>query len=140
VPESPVGVGIDIEHIGRFSHLGESALRRGAARWLSQDEREWCALQANWHEALLVVLSCKEAVYKAWPTAGGAHEARLVMRGSAALGRATTDRFAPVRLDAGWRRTGDSIVTLAIAARGDGAGELLEDLLDTARNAAAHLP
>jgi phosphopantetheinyl transferase (holo-ACP synthase) len=132
-----IGVGIDIEQPGRFSHLGESMLRRAAARWLSQDERQWCALQPCCDEAMIVVLSCKEAMYKAWPRPGGAHEVDLAMRGSAAAGRATCDRFAQVRLEAAWRRAGDNIVTLAVAARGHEAGELLECFLADAADTVA---
>jgi 4'-phosphopantetheinyl transferase EntD len=135
-----IGVGIDIEQLGGYSHLGDALLQRAAARWLSQRERQWCALQASCHEAMLVVLSCKEAVYKAWPRPGGAHEVGLAVRGSTAAGRASCDRFAPVRLEAAWRRSGDKIVTLAIAARGDEAGELLECFLADAGDAVARLP
>lgn len=127
-----LGVGIDIEHRAGFAHLGEPVLRRAAARWLTPEERAWCALQASCHEAMLVVLSCKEAVYKAWPGVGGAHEVRLAIRGSTAMGRATADRCAPVRLEAAWRSSGGTIVTLAVAGRLNEAGGLLECLLDDA--------
>ena len=133
-----IGVGIDIEHPARFSHLGEPVLRRAAARWLSPDERAWCALQTSCHEAMLVVLSCKEALYKAWPGIGVAHELRLAIRGSTARGRAAADRCAPVRLEAAWRGSGGTIVTLAVAGRFDEADGLLECLLDeSARRLAA---
>jgi phosphopantetheinyl transferase (holo-ACP synthase) len=132
IPSEVLGVGIDVEQLEQFSHLDESMLRRAAARWLSAGERRWCASQKSYREAILVVLSCKEALYKAWATPGGAHELMLAMRGSTASGRATSDRFAPVQLEAAWEVSRDSIVTLAVAGFAGEAGSLLECFLDGA--------
>jgi phosphopantetheine--protein transferase-like protein len=132
IPSGVLGIGIDVERLEQFSHLDESMLRRAAARWLSAGERRWCASQRSYREAILVVLSCKEAVYKAWATPGGAHELILAMRGSTASGRATSDRFAPVRLEAAWEVSRDSILTLAVAAFAGEAGSVLECFLDGA--------
>ena len=117
-PEA-LGVGIDLEDGGRFGHLGEAALRHAAERWLTADERAWCARQASLAEALVIVLSCKEAVFKACPWGRTVHDLALdELEGSAAGGRAVA-RQPSVRVEVRWTRWREQILTVAVALDAD---------------------
>ena len=120
----PIGVGIDVEERGRFGHLREPALRHAAERWLTPDERAWCARQDSLSEALVVVLSCKEAVFKAWPGGPQIHHLALdQLEGSAVAGRALA-RQPSVRIEVRWMRRGAQVLALAVALDADLAQRL----------------
>jgi phosphopantetheinyl transferase (holo-ACP synthase) len=120
-----LGVGIDLAEQGAFSRLDDASIRRAAARWLRPDERAWCVAQPLFREAMVIVLSCKEAMYKAWDASGEAHELSLTMHRRGA--RAATDGIGP-EVVASWGVTNGSILTFAVAARAGWAGHLLATL------------
>jgi phosphopantetheinyl transferase (holo-ACP synthase) len=122
-----LGVGIDLAEQSAFSHLGDASIRRAADRWLWPDERAWCAAQPSLREAMVIVLSCKEAVYKAWGASGEVHELSLTMHGGGARGRAVTVGIDP-EVAALWAVSNGSILSLA-AAPAERAWELLERIL-----------
>jgi hypothetical protein len=74
---------------------------------------------------MVVVLSCKEAVYKAWSASGEVHELSLTMHGRGARGRAVTVGIDP-EVVALWEVSSGSILSLAVAAPAEWAWELLE--------------
>lgn len=113
---SLLGVGIDLAERCTFSHLDDASIRRAAGRWLRPDERAWCAAQASFREAMVIVLSCKEAVYKASEAPGGAHELSLTMHGCAVSGWAVRHGLHPEMVVASWKVSGGSVLTLAVAA------------------------
>ena len=124
-----LGVGIDLAEQSAFSHLGDASIRRAADRWLRPAEREWCAAQPSLREAMVVVLSCKEAVYKAWSASGEVHELSLSMHCCVGgRGRAVTVGIDP-QVAALWVVSDGSILSLATAAPAEWAWELLERML-----------
>jgi phosphopantetheinyl transferase len=127
-PAALVGVGIDLAEQSAFSHLGDASIRRAADRWLRPDERAWCAAQPSLREAMVIVFSCKEAVYKAWGASGEVHELSLTMHGGAARGRAVAVGIEP-GVVALWEVSNGSILSLAAAAPAEWAWELLERIL-----------
>lgn len=129
------GVGMDLAEQCAFSHLDDASIRRAAGRWLRPDERAWCAAQASFREAMVIVLSCKEAVYKAWDASGGAHELSLTMHGCAVSGWAVRDGIHPEMVVASWEVSGGSILTLAVAAPAECGWHLLERILSERRSA-----
>jgi phosphopantetheinyl transferase (holo-ACP synthase) len=120
-----LGVGIDLAEQGAFGHLDDASIRRAAGRWLRPDERAWCVAQPSFREAMVIVLSCKEAMYKAWDASGEAHELSLTMHRRGA--RAATDGIGP-EVVASWGVTNGSILTFAVAAKVGWAGHLLATL------------
>ncbi len=126
---SLLGVGIDLAEQCAFSHLDDASIRRAATRWLRPDERAWCAAQASFREAMVIVLSCKEAVYKAWDVPGGAHELSLTMHGCAVSGWAVRPGIHPEMVVASWEVSGGSILTFAVAAPADCGWHLAERIL-----------
>jgi phosphopantetheinyl transferase (holo-ACP synthase) len=123
-----LGVGIDLAEQSAFSHLDDASIRRAAVRWLGPDERVWCAAQRSFREAMVIVLSCKEAMYKAWNASGEVHELSLTMHRCGA--RAATDGIGP-EVVASWQVTNGSILTFAVAATAGWAEHLLA-ILDSA--------
>ncbi len=115
-PASLLGVGIDLAERSTFGHLDDRSIRRAAARWLRPGERAWCAAQPSFREGLVVVLSCKEALYKAWGDSGQAHELELSMYGREASGWAVRAGRCPARVVALWRVSRGSILAVAAAA------------------------
>jgi phosphopantetheinyl transferase (holo-ACP synthase) len=116
----PLGVGIDLEQRDRFVHLSEPALRRAAERWLTADERAWCGRHGSLAEPLVIVLSCKEAVFKAWPAGRTVHQVTLdALEGSAAGGRAVSRQ--PVQVEVRWMRWREHVLTLAVASDANSA-------------------
>jgi phosphopantetheinyl transferase (holo-ACP synthase) len=106
---------MDVERRDLFAHLDDGALRRATDRWMTGYERAWCARQRSRPEALAVLLSCKEAVYKAWPDAGAVHHVSLEpLEGSPANGQARAGRH-PVVIGVTWERWRDQVVALAMA-------------------------
>ena len=114
---APLGIGLDVEEYGAWRHLGPAALERAAERWLTADERLWCRAQPSLAEALVVVLSCKEAVFKAWAGCGSAPDVALTLRGSPDRGRARAGH-PPVVVDVEWNRWDGRVVALAVAVAG----------------------
>jgi hypothetical protein len=123
-----LGVGIDLAEQSAFSHLDDASIRRAAARWLRPDERAWCAAQPSFREAMLIVLSCKEAAYKASGASGEVHELSLMMQGRGSRGRAVTEGVDP-GVVALWEVSQGSILALAVAAPAVWAWLLLERIL-----------
>jgi hypothetical protein len=128
-PSAPLGVGLDLTEQRAFSHLDDASIRRAASRWLGLDEHAWCAEQASFREAMVIVLSCKEAAYKAWNAPGGAHELSLTMHGSGVSGWAVRDDVHPEMVVASWEVSGGLILTLAVAAPAECGWQLLERIL-----------
>ena len=131
----PLGVGMDLAEQGAFSHLDDASIRRAGGRWLRPDERVWCAAQASFREAMVIVLSCKEAVYKAWVAPGGAHELSLTMHGCAVSGWAVKDGIPPEMVLASWEVSGGAILTFAVAAPAERGWHLLERILSERHSA-----
>lgn len=124
-----LGVGIDLAEQSALSHLGDGSIRRAADRWLRPAERAWCAAQPSFREAMVTVLSCKEAVYKAWNASGEVHELSLSMhRCVGDRGRAVTVGIDP-QVAALWVVSNGSVLSLAAAAPAEWAWELLERIL-----------
>jgi hypothetical protein len=123
------GVGIDIAERSTYGHLGEASVRRLADRWLRPPERAWCAGQPSFREAVVIVLSCKESMYKAWGESGEVHELPLAMQGHGPAGWAVGTSSGPVRVVASWQVVEDSILTLAVAAPAGAARDLLARIL-----------
>jgi phosphopantetheinyl transferase (holo-ACP synthase) len=123
-----LGVGIDLAEQSAFSHLDEASIRQAADRWLRPDEHAWCATQPSFREAMVIVLSCKEAVYKAWSASGEVHELSLTMQGHGAKGRAVAVGIEP-QVVALWEVSNGSILSLAAAAPPEWAWGLLERIL-----------
>jgi hypothetical protein len=114
--DSRLGVGIDLAERRTFSHLAGPAIRRAAARWLGPPERAWCAAQPSFREAVVTVLSCKEAVYKAWGASGQTHELSLTMHGRGTSGWAVKAGHGPGQVVASWTVAEGSILAVAVAA------------------------
>lgn len=122
------GVGIDLAERSTYGHLSPSSVRRLADRWLRPEERAWCAAQPSFREAVVIVLSCKEAVYKAWGRWGVVPEVSLAMEGHGAGGWAVGSDPAPIQVMACWQVGEASILALAVAAPAGAARDLLERL------------
>jgi len=128
-PNGWLGVGLDVEQVSGLGRFDEASVLRAGRRWLRPAERAWCAAQPSFREAMIVALSCKEAVYKSLPSARPAHEIALTMHGSAAAGWARSRAFAPLRIAVRWRTSKDRIVALAVTANGLEARRILGLLL-----------
>jgi len=129
MPAEWLGMGIDVEEVGGLSRFDEASVLKAGSRWLRPGERSWCTAQPSFREAMVVALSCKEAVYKSLPTHGPARQVALTMRGSTAAGWARSETFAPLRIEVSWRTSNDRIVALAVAAEVPEARRPLERLL-----------
>jgi phosphopantetheinyl transferase (holo-ACP synthase) len=115
---SILGVGLDMEERAAFRRLDDASVERAARRWLTDKEREWCATQDSFADALLVVLSCKEAVFKAFRQGRAAHQVRLAVEGCCARGQGWAEQSAvPIRVV--WHRWRRQVVALAVATTGD---------------------
>jgi hypothetical protein len=111
---SVVGVGIDLEERGAFARFRHGVLQHAARRWLSPLERDWCASQAEFAEAVLVVLCCKEAVFKTGIPASMGDQASLALAGSCSRGAGLAwYPAAVVRVE--WCAWRDRVVALALA-------------------------
>ncbi|HEX2220166.1 MAG TPA: 4'-phosphopantetheinyl transferase superfamily protein [Gemmatimonadales bacterium] len=130
-PEAP-GIGIDLAEPGAFDHLHAATVARAARRWLTPRERAWCAGQPSFRHAMVVALSCKEAVYKASRGLVPVHEVRLRMKGDWPSGwaRAEAGPAAPVTVR--WDASGGRVLTVAAAGPEDRAHVLL-DCIDRER-------
>jgi phosphopantetheinyl transferase (holo-ACP synthase) len=134
----PLGVGIDLEQRDRFVHLSEPALRHAAERWLTADERAWCGRQGPLAEPLVIVLSCKEAVFKAWPVGRTVHQVTLdALEGSAVGGRAVSRQ--PVQVEVRWMTWRQHVLTLAVAIEANSAPRPAESPGKRRRAPASHL-
>lgn len=121
-------MGIDLAERTTFSHLDDGAIRRAADRWLRPGELTWCAAQPSLREALVTVLSCKEAVFKAFSPAPDSHGLALTMHGGGKSGWAALDGIEPGLVAASWEISGASILTLAVASPSGRARDLLGGL------------
>lgn len=124
-----LGVGIDLAERTTFAHLGEAAIWRAAGRWLRLRERVWCAAQPSLREAVVIVLSCKEAAYKAGAGAVAAHELSLAMQGHGTAGRAVLRGPRAAQVVVSWELCEGSVRAFAVAARGGAARGLAERVL-----------
>jgi phosphopantetheinyl transferase (holo-ACP synthase) len=127
-----LGVGMDLAEQSAFSHLDDASIRRAADRWLQPDERAWCDAQPSFREAMVVVLSCREAAYKAWGATGEILELSLAMHHRRARARVVTDGTGP-EVVVSWEVVNGSILTLAVAAPAGRAGRLLERVVSASR-------
>jgi 4'-phosphopantetheinyl transferase EntD len=114
---SILGVGLDMEECAAFRRLDGVSVEQAARRWLTRKERDWCAKQDSFADAVLVVLSCKEAVFKAWTQDRAAHQVRLALSGSCAEGQGWAEQ-SPVAITVGWRRWRQQVVVLAVVTTG----------------------
>jgi 4'-phosphopantetheinyl transferase EntD len=112
-----LGVGIDMEDRAAFARLGGAAVELAALRWLTTEERHWCRAQDSLAEALLVVLCCKEAVFKASNQRGAPQQVRLTLTGSCSRGRGWA-RQSAVPVTVRWGRWRHQVVALAMATPG----------------------
>ncbi|MBA3318075.1 MAG: 4'-phosphopantetheinyl transferase superfamily protein [Gemmatimonadales bacterium] len=124
-------MGIDIAERHTFSHLDQASIRRAAARWLRPHERAWCAAQPSFREALVVVLSCREAMYKAWGVSGQAHQTRVLMHGRWGSGWAERAGLHTPTVVASYLVSGASILTVAVAAPAGYARHMLDRIIET---------
>ena len=108
------GVGIDIADPHTFEHLPPTAIERAARRWLSPEERGWCAQQPSFRLALVTVLSCKESVCKATGGRTSVGEATIIMQGAWPKGRARAAGHDAVAL---WWEVGSGHI-LTVGVRG----------------------
>jgi phosphopantetheine--protein transferase-like protein len=122
---SILGVGLDMEEYAAFRRLDDASVERAARRWLTDRERDWCATQDSFADALLVVLSCKEAVFKASSQGRAAHQVRLAVAGCCAMGGGWAEQSGSVPIRVVWRRWRKQVVALAIAT-----AESTEDVFD----------
>jgi hypothetical protein len=121
-------VGIDLAERATFSHLDDGAIRRAADRWLRPGELAWCAARPSLREALVTVLSCKEAVFKAFSPAPDSHGLALTMHGGGSSGWAALDGIEPGLVAASWEVSGASILALAVTSPSGRARDLLGGL------------
>ena len=112
-----LGVGIDIEEREALARFGPDGARRAAERWLDGAERSWCDSQDAPDEAVVLVLCCREAVFKAWSGGRAVHDVRVRLEGTPARGRGSADQAGvPVRVE--WRMLSGRFVAVAVAAEG----------------------
>jgi hypothetical protein len=121
-------VGIDLAELATFSHLDDRAIRHAADRWLRPAERAWCAGRPSFGEALVTVLSCKEAVYKALFGAPDSYELSLTMHGEGSSGGAALEGVEPRLVTVAWEARGASILAIAVASPSGRAPELIARL------------
>jgi hypothetical protein len=113
--------------------MDEMAIRRAAERWLRPRERAWCATQPSLREALVTVLTCKEAAFKAFSSAPVAHDLSLTMHGSRRSGWVALDGVEPDLVAASWQVSEASILGLAVASPSGRARRLLRELASELR-------
>lgn len=125
------GVGVDLADRDTYGHLDEASVRRAAGRWLRPQERAWCAAQPSFREAFIIVLSCKEAMYKARSGSGEVHDISLSIQGDGTAGCAVWNTPEGVPVMASWQAVDMSILALAVAAPAAAARDLLERIRAT---------
>ena len=103
-----------MEESAAFRRLDEASVERAARRWLTDKERDWCATQDSFPDALLVDLSCKEAVFKASSQGRAAHQVHLAVAGCCARGEGWAEQSA-VSIRVVWRLWRNQVVALATA-------------------------
>lgn len=130
---------MDLAERSAFGHLDDAAIRRAADRWLRPHERAWCAAQPSFREGMVVVLSCKEAVYKAGRSPA-AHEASLTMHRHGASGWAVGDDTQSDHVAVWWEISDRSILALAVAAPAAWRWQLLQRILEPRHSGAAPGP
>ena len=111
-----LGVGIDLAERSTFARLPEAWVRQAAGRWLTAGERRWCAAQGSFREAVVVVLCCKEAAYKAWNGTAGPWTVSLGLRSATGVGGSAAATSGDIRIEIDWKVSPDLIVALARAA------------------------
>jgi hypothetical protein len=116
------GVGIDAAERSLFGQLPPHWIHHAARRWLTPGERRWCADQPCFREALVVVLCCKEAVWKA--VAGRSSVWDLELRLAGRLDQGGTARWVGGggAIEAQWRLSDTLVLALASEA-GRSAGQ-----------------
>lgn len=129
IASTSLGVGIDLEDLDAVDHLSPSTLRRAAARWLRAHERAWCESQVSFRSSLVVVLCCKEAVFKASRGTCPTHQISLSLRGRLEAGRATWDEMASVTIHVGWHIARGTVLALAAGQQRGAPAASLERLL-----------
>jgi phosphopantetheinyl transferase (holo-ACP synthase) len=122
---------MDLAEQRHFSHLDDASIRRAADRWLWPHERAWCAAQPSFREAMIIVLSCKEAMYKAWGASGEFHQLSLTMQHCGARWRAVKAGSGP-EVVASWEVVNGSILTFAVAGPTGWSWRLLDRILGSA--------
>jgi hypothetical protein len=110
-----LGVGIDIEEAAVLNRFDEPAVRRAAERLLSTREWAWCRRQPSLRRAFTIVISCREAIFKAWRDGPTVAALEVRMMGGPLAGHAEWSGPGPVRVRAAWRLRGSAVVALAVA-------------------------
>lgn len=110
------GVGIDIEQLTVLDRFDGLAIARATARWLSPAERAWCTNQSSAARALLIVVCCREAVFKATRGARPAHELALRLDGDLAGGRGGWYDGRRLGVEVEWWAVEGRLLALAMAA------------------------
>lgn len=129
ITSNTLGVGIDLEELDAVDHLSPSTVRRAAARWLRAHERAWCESQVSFRSSLVVVLCCKEAVFKASRGTCPAHQISLSMGGTLEAGGAMWDQTASVTIHVAWLIARGTVLALAAGQQRGAPAVLLEQLL-----------
>jgi 4'-phosphopantetheinyl transferase superfamily protein len=120
------GLGIDLVDPHTFEHLPPTAIERAARRWLSPEERAWCAEQPCFRLAMVTVLSCKESVCKATGGRTSVAEATIIMQGAWPKGRARAAGHDTVAL--WWEAGSGHILTIGLRRVVEARG-LLEHIM-----------
>jgi hypothetical protein len=109
------GVGIDIEEPAALDRFDEAAVRRAAERLLSPREWAWCRRQPSLRRAFTIVISCREAVFKACRDAPAVAAVQLRMAGGPLAGHAAWNGPESIGARVAWRLRRGVVVALAVA-------------------------
>jgi phosphopantetheinyl transferase (holo-ACP synthase) len=120
------GVGIDLQDFHVVDHLSPTILCRAAIRWLEAGELAWCESQISFRSSLLIVLCCKEAVFKASRGPCLPHQISLNLQGGLSAGQATWNEAGSPTIHAAWRSMGKSVLALAAGERFGAPASLLQ--------------
>jgi hypothetical protein len=132
-------VGIDVAEPNAFERLDTIAIERAARRWLSPQERAWCADQPCFRQAMVTVLSCKESVFKAIGGSVPVQDLTVAMDGRWPQGWARSAGDSPEKVTLWWEATSGHILTVAIAGRVGPARRLLNRIVRGRRSAETFL-
>jgi hypothetical protein len=132
-------VGIDVAEPNAFERLDTIAIERAARRWLSPQERAWCADQPCFRQAMVTVLSCKESVFKAIGGSVPVQDLTVAMDGRWPRGWARSAGDSPEEVTLWWDATSGHILTVGIAGRVGPARRLLNRIVRGRRSAETFL-
>jgi 4'-phosphopantetheinyl transferase superfamily len=131
----PRGIGIDVAEPNAFERFDPIAIERAARRWLTPQERAWCADQPCFRQAMVTVLSCKESAFKALGGPVPVQELTLAMDGRWPRGWARSSGGSPGEVTLWWDATSRHILTVGVAGRAGPARRLLNRIIRGRRSA-----